>query len=170
MVRLKNRYILFDITYPPSNYGSQSEFVGFSSDPQTALLLLHRASPAWVEPKMIILAVRHAIEDHYGEHGAGLANSSVVIKYFSPKTSTGIIRCSRSSTPYVVSAMTLLNRIGDREVVIRAVHISGTIRKCEQASTRRSQRLMAKVDVEDSPEYDDVRQVFAPMELESDNE
>lgn len=145
MVRLKQRYILFDIIYPPSFDTKTSEYkelLNFSNSPQTALLSLHKASPSTVDPKVLLLAIRRVVEDHYGEFGAGMAGASLIIKYFSNKTSTGIIRCNRQSLQMVIAALTLINKVGDRSVIIKCAHISGTIKKCEQYSIRRSREMM----------------------------
>ncbi|KAK6455197.1 RNase P and RNase MRP subunit [Scheffersomyces xylosifermentans] len=140
MVRLKQRYILFDIIYPPT--ADSVEFSSFSTSHSNALLTLHQTSPASISPKTLIQAIRRTIQDNYGDFGAGTAGLSVSIKYFSNKTSTGIIRCGRSSFQTVISALTLMDKIESSNVLIRCIHVSGTIKKCEEYSIKRSRELM----------------------------
>lgn len=140
MVRLKQRYILFDILYPPVSNGE--EFETFSNSPQHALLSLYQSSGAQINPKALTQAIRKSLQDHYGDFGAGTAGILLSVKYFNNKTSTGILRCSRQSYNLVMASLTLLNRIGKRELIVRCLHVSGTIKKCEEFSIKRNKNLM----------------------------
>lgn len=148
MVRLKQRYILFDILYPPSSDtgGSQEnleDFINFSKSRQNTLLTLHRTSPSNISQKTLTQAIRTVIQDHYGDFGAGTAGMQFAIKYFSNKTSTGILRCGRLSFQIVVAALALMNKLGDEDVIVRCIHVSGTIKKCEEYSIKRNRDLMS---------------------------
>lgn len=168
MVRLKHRYILFDVLYPPSR--GTKEFANFSSSSQTALLSLHRMSPSGIDQKVILQAIRKVIQDQYGEYGSGLAGSSIVMKYFSSKTSTGIIRCGRLTVNYVVAALALLSKLGDQDVIVRCVHISGTIRKCEDYSIQRSRELMLSLkQYKGNEEFDSILSAFENTEYDMRN-
>ncbi|ABN66214.2 RNase P and RNase MRP subunit involved in RNA processing [Scheffersomyces stipitis CBS 6054] len=140
MVRLKQRYILFDILYPPSVESSES--AEFSVSESSALLTLHQTSPASINHRTLVHAIRKSIQEHYGDFGAGSAGLSVSIKYFSNKTSTGIIRCGRSTFHTVIGALSLIDSIEGNQLIIRCIHVSGTIKKCEEYSIRRSRDLM----------------------------
>lgn len=146
MVRLKQRYILFDILYPPSYNTEEKEdledLLNFSKSPQNSLLTLHRTSPSKINQKSLTQEIRNVIQDHYGEVGAGTAGMLFTIKYFSNKTSTGIIRCSRLSFQIVVGALTLMNKLSGKDVIIRCIHVSGTIKKCEEYSIKKNRELM----------------------------
>ncbi|KAK6462209.1 Rpp14/Pop5 family-domain-containing protein [Scheffersomyces coipomensis] len=145
MVRIKHRYILFEVLYPPSN-PNHEEFVKFSETQEDALLTLHQASPSSINARLIISTIRKSIQEHYGEHGVGAAGLSINMKYWSNKTSTGIIRCDRESFQIVVGAITLINRFESNPVIIRCTHISGTIHKCEEYSIRRSKELIRLIN------------------------
>lgn len=147
MVRLKQRYILFDILYPPTSGNSVSgELVGrFSDSPEDTFLALHQSSPAQITQKSILQAIRKVILEVYGEYGAGTAGGQLQLKYFSNKTSTGILRCGRLNYQMVIAALTLMNRLENRDVIIRGVHISGTIKKCEQHSIRRNKDMITQL-------------------------
>lgn len=71
------------------------------------------------------------------------ANSPRAVKYFSPVTSTGILRVARENYRLVWAALTYVKEIQGRPVVIRVVRVSGTIKKAEVEAVRR-----AKVDIE----------------------
>lgn len=148
MVRLKQRYILFDILYPPTSEPSGSrenleDFINFSKSRQNALLTLHRTSPSSINQKALTQAIRNVIQDHFGDFGAGTAGMQFAIKYFSNKTSTGIIRCGRLSFQMVIAALALMNKLGDEDVIVRCIHVSGTIKKCEEYSIKRNRDLMS---------------------------
>lgn len=73
------------------------------------------------------------------------------VKYFSNKTSTGIIRCGRAAAQTVVAALTLIDRIENTRLTIRCTRVSGTIKKCENyaiAQSRLLMRLIAKNGLE----------------------
>lgn len=166
MVRLKQRYILFDILYPPKteprNSSEREVFESFHKSPEDALLRMHRSSPQSIDGKSIIQATRKAIQDHYGEFGAGAVGQGLMMKYFSNKTSTGIIRCGRQSCPMVVASLALINCIGKEDIIIRCVHISGTIKKCEEFLIARNKELMIKLGhlQDDKNEFNNILNAF----------
>ena len=149
MVRLKHRYILFDILYPPPSdprTGSQREkFLTFSDSPKQTLLSLHQVSPLSISARSISSLLKKVIETHYGELGSGTVGLLIIVKYFSNKTSTGIIRCSRLNFQQVVAALALVTKVDNYDAVMRCVHVSATIRKCEEYSIKRNRELIVKL-------------------------
>jgi ribonuclease P/MRP protein subunit POP5 len=68
------------------------------------------------------------------------------VKYFSPATSTAIIRVSRDHYRLVWAALTFslqLPKIG-QPCVLQVVRVSGTIRKAEEETIRRAQLAIRK--------------------------
>jgi ribonuclease P/MRP protein subunit POP5 len=68
------------------------------------------------------------------------------VKYFSPATSTAIIRVSRDHYRLVWAALTFtsqLPKIG-QPCVLQVVRVSGTIRKAEEEAVRRAQLAIRK--------------------------
>ena len=66
---------------------------------------------------------------------------SRVVKYFSPATSTAIIRVSRDHYRLVWAALTFTTRLPkplDQPCVMQVVRVSGTIRKAEGEAIRRA--------------------------------
>lgn len=149
MVRLKHRYILFDVVYPPlsnpQTVEQKRKFASFSHCPKECLLQLHTPSPSSVTARNIVLLLKRVIEDHFGELASGTIGLSIIVKYFSNRTSTGIVRCNRTDFQKVVAALALVNKIEGVDVVMRCVHVSGTIKKCEQFSIRRNRKLMIEM-------------------------
>lgn len=154
MVRVKHRYILFEIIYPPMNNNNSNkaspidleEVTQFTSSERNALLALHRASPSNINHKTILHAIRKSLQEHYGDFGSGSAGMLMTLKYFSNKTSTGIIRCGRGQFETIVAAMSLVTKIEDQNITFNCVHVSGTIKKCEEFSIKRSRELMRRID------------------------
>lgn len=154
MVRLKHRYILFDILYPPSSdprTGQQREkFQTFSSSPKDTLLSLHETSPNAINARSIASLLKSVVQDHFGDFGGGTIGLLIIVKYFSNRTSTGIIRCSRTNFHQVMAALALVTKVDNFNVVMRCVHVSGTIKKCEEFSIRRNKQLIIEMGQEKS--------------------
>lgn len=145
MVRLKQRYILFEVLYPPavnSNSLTEKQVLSFSLSSQNALLALHQSSPMTLNPKTLTNALRRSLKVHYGEFGAGTCGMQLSVKYFSNKTSNGIIRCGRAASRMVVAALALIDRIENILLIIRCTRVSGTIKKCETYSIKSSRALI----------------------------
>ncbi|ODV78426.1 uncharacterized protein CANTADRAFT_26532, partial [Suhomyces tanzawaensis NRRL Y-17324] len=171
MVRLKQRYILFDILYPPSEEPDKTlteDFHNFSRSQNDALLSLHQSSPASISQKTLTNALRKTIQEVYGDFGSGTAAMQLTVKYFSNKTSTGIIRCGRQSHRVVVAALSMINTVEGNSVIIRCTRVSGTIKKCEQYSIARTRELMNLVGKNDSMDLDNLMSSF--KETQSDGE
>jgi ribonuclease P/MRP protein subunit POP5 len=139
MVRIKHRYLLFNILYPdatPSN----------SKPAEPSYLAFHPPAPAHVTAGLILNALRASIALHFGDVGVGLASSSLKVVYFSPATSTAIVRCPRQHFRLVWAALTYMTELpGNRreqskKCVIQVVRVSGTIRKSEEEMLRRNKR------------------------------
>lgn len=170
MVRLKHRYILFDILFPPSSdprTGPQRQkFQNFQSSPKDTLLSLHETSPSAINARSIANLLRNVIQDHFGDFGGGTIGLLIIVKYFSNRTSTGIIRCSRTNFHQVMAALALVTKVDNFDVVMRCVHVSGTIKKCEQFSIRRSKQLIIEMGQEKSMQsnMDELMAMFGTKE------
>lgn len=167
MVRLKHRYILFDVVYPPVSdprtSGQREKMATFSKSPKQALLNMHGQSPASVNSKSIAMMLRRAVDDHFGAIiGAG-CGQLIIVKYFSNKTSTGIIRCNRGNFQYIMAAMAMITKVDNYNAIMRCVHVSGTIKKCEKFSIRRNRQLIIEMgqDKEMKSNFDELLQMFS---------
>ena len=139
MVRLKSRYVLFELLYPdglttPATPRPQSKGEGDDSyydnnndddDKKTAqpamLVLFSRASgyasPQRVDAKQAVAAVRAEIATLLGDDGAGSVASTLQLKYFSRTTSVGIIRVAREKVRLVWAALSYIQRLDNRPVI-----------------------------------------------------
>lgn len=82
---------------------------------------------------------------------------SYAVKYFSPATSTGIVRVGREHYRLVWAALTYIKDIRGRPCVIRVVHVSGTIKKAEiQAIKRAKSDILAVSAQAEGNEADDI--------------
>lgn len=135
MVRYKARYLLFDILYPEepslSAAGSSAQtHIEFSSP-----------SESTITASLLAGLIREGVAHQFGDWGAGVTGN-LSVKYFSPQTSTGIVRVSREHYRIVWTALTLMRELKGRPIVIRVVRVSGTIKKVEKEAIRR-----AKLDI-----------------------
>jgi ribonuclease P/MRP protein subunit POP5 len=103
--------------------------------------------------------VKRNIKLLFGDNGEGLVALSLVVKYFSAKTSTGIIRCSRDHFKYVVAALTIINKINDKDVIVRVLRVSGTIKKSENFAIERSRRLMRDMNLKGEETVDEFENI-----------
>lgn len=140
MVRIKNRYLLFNVLYPnpPTNAGPISE-------PSTAPSPLEFLRPTNrdITARELATVIRQQIEQQFGDYGGGLAGS-LAVKHFSPETSTGIVRVSREHYRIVWAALTLIRELKGQDVVIRVVRVSGTIKKAEKEAIARAKGDIAR--------------------------
>src|SRR5579862_4817161 len=125
MVRLKHRWLLFEILYP--NEGCP---IPFSTPSQS------------ITQKLLLDVLRQHISYNFGDVGSGLVSPSLSIKYFSAATNTGIVRISRDHYRLVWAALTFVRELGGRECVVTVRRVSGTIKKAEQEILRRDKRAI----------------------------
>ena len=178
MVRIKNRYLLFNILYPSTTPPD----IHLSTKTAACLTFL-RPSPPHLTTGLLVSLIRQEIQVLFGDHGLSTTQSALRIVYFSPTTSTGILRVPRAYFRIVWAALSFLSMIpGERggatgrggggagqqrrrgeEVpcVVRVVRVSGTIRKSEEELLRRARREIVRAKVEgkggeDEADADDV--------------
>ncbi|CDO95316.1 unnamed protein product [Kluyveromyces dobzhanskii CBS 2104] len=127
MVRLKSRYILFEILYPDVN----DEFETVPNVTKKDILTgHHKVSPNSINVKSIMQELRKQLQINFGDFGLGKATALLQIKYFSNRTSTGIIRCGHDDHQYILMALALINQIENiGSVILNPVKVSGTIKK-----------------------------------------
>lgn len=149
MVRLKSRYILFEILYPPSGTRLNNELPNFNSL-HDIVMYHHQTSPDYITYKTILQELKKVIHTNFGDYGLGKATTLLQIKYFSNRTSTGIIRCSRDDYEFIMMAFCLMKKIHKaEEIIINPVKVSGTIKKLEQFAIRRNKKLLTILNQKD---------------------
>lgn len=70
-----------------------------------------------------------------------------IVKYWSPATSTFILRTPREHYQVAWAALSLMNRVpvtGGKNCVFRVVRVSGTIRKSQEEAIRRAREMIMK--------------------------
>jgi ribonuclease P/MRP protein subunit POP5 len=128
MVRLKHRWLLFEVLYP-----GETSIIPFSAASQN------------VTTKVLTDALRQQISYNFGDHGSGLISSSLSIRYFSAATSTGIVRVSRDHYRMVWAALTFIRELSGRECVVIVRRVSGTVKKAEEEILRRDKMSLKSV-------------------------
>ncbi|KAF9905317.1 hypothetical protein EC991_001739 [Linnemannia zychae] len=144
MVRFKNRYLLFEIVYADTP-------LGWSTIPgATSLALANASQPGEafdqnpfgdtgrnncrlppLANKDLVYALKDSITENFGDYGAGLTQRPLTLKYFSPHTNVGILRISREEMHIVWGALTFIKELKGRPCIIKVIHTSGTIKKCQ---------------------------------------
>ncbi|EIM20680.1 hypothetical protein WALSEDRAFT_69607 [Wallemia mellicola CBS 633.66] len=119
MVRFKNRWIIAEIIFPDSP--------PFEDSPNTEKRL---------DGKQILQSIRRNIAHNFGDHGAGSVANSLSLKYHSAITRLCIFRIAREYKDMLHAALTLTTSLSEYDVCIRVLHVSGTIRKVQEAAIR----------------------------------
>ncbi|KAF4975401.1 hypothetical protein FZEAL_7810 [Fusarium zealandicum] len=137
MVRIKERYLLVNIVYPPDTAKAVK-----SNLPN--LVVHHQPTIEKLTPQLLLRGIRAEIAALFGDYGSG-ALGGISVKYLSLATSTFIIRCSRVHYQMLWSTLTFMNRVPVRDgraCIFRVVRVSGTIRKAEEEAIRQAKRLI----------------------------
>ena len=155
MVRLKHRYLVLHILYPTTLSLSH----GSITTPKPTLLHLHRPTVQSIDVPHLLRLIKSSIEYMYGDYGLGLILPSLKIVYFSPATSTAIIRVARAHYRILWASLTWMTSLGKGggtktdgerqgeggQCVIRVVRVCGTIRKAEEEVVRRAREAIGRV-------------------------
>ncbi|PNS18802.1 Ribonuclease P/MRP protein subunit POP5 [Sphaceloma murrayae] len=149
MVRLKHRYLVLHFLYPSLPSTNQP------STPLPVPLQFSAPTPDTLTPALLTRLIRDSLSLLFGDYGSGMVSGSLKIMYLSTPTSTAIVRVSRAHYRLVWAALTMVGRLeGEkgvrgrkepgREVVIRVVRVSGTVRKCEEEVIRRGMEVIRR--------------------------
>ncbi|KAH8728717.1 Rpp14/Pop5 family-domain-containing protein [Phaeosphaeriaceae sp. PMI808] len=139
MVRIKYRYLVVNFLYPEPAAKSKTQLPD--------LVQIHSPTPDSFHAGILVRMIRDEIADLYGDYGMGMVSSGLKVNYWSPSTSTAIIRCPRDHYEMVWSALTYITHLPrptNLPVVIRIIRISGTIKKAEEEVIRRSQLIIKR--------------------------
>jgi ribonuclease P/MRP protein subunit POP5 len=101
MVRFKSRYLLFEIIYNDSNIHEQ------------------------IQPTHLLSAIKESIQQNFGDAGTGSILSNLSMKYYSPFTNLGILRCGREHVKMVWASMGFVTEVKGRKCMFRIVHNAG---------------------------------------------
>ena len=142
MVRIKHRYILFEILYPNTPRNEQSNSSSNISNSSIQLIPFHRSSPNEITPKVLLKLLRKSLSLYFGDYGSGISSASLQIKYFSNKTLNGILRVARENVKLVHFCLTLLNQILNYNVSVHVLRISATISHAQRWLVERNQNYI----------------------------
>ena len=156
MVRIKHRYLLLNILFPGD---SPATFPASFRSAKPSPLALPSPTPPHFSAASLVNLIRESVAEHFGDYGVGVTAGLKVI-YFSPATSTAIVRCPRASYRFVWAGLTYVGSLpGARRgaggsaqnagCVIRVVRVSGTIRKAEEEAVRRARMEIVRVKMLD---------------------
>ncbi|KAF2855757.1 hypothetical protein T440DRAFT_162335 [Plenodomus tracheiphilus IPT5] len=145
MVRVKFRYLVVNFLYPEPSTTPQTKT---TTTPLPDLIQIHSPTPDALHQGSIMRMVRDGVEDLYGDYGAGMISAGLKVNYFSPSTSTAILRCPRDHYTMVWAALTFITHLPTKPaeipVVIRVLRVSATIKKAEEEVIRRSKIIVER--------------------------
>ncbi|KAK5165257.1 RNA-binding protein pop5 [Saxophila tyrrhenica] len=152
MVRVKHRYLLVNILYPDDNTSSGATTSKGQKDVPYAVQF-HKPTSDRVDTRMFMQMIRNGVADLFGDYGSGMTAASLQVKYFSPATSTAIIRVARDHYRLVWAALTFTTQLPkpvNQPCSIQVVRVSGTIKKAEEEAIRRAQASIRRAQRSDS--------------------
>ena len=135
MVRLKTRYILFQLRYPQAADEVRGGNSGLPCDIPTE-------STSTLSARTLASTLRLSMTKNFGDEGLADTLTSFVVKYFSHKTSTGILRVHRDAVERVLAAMFFVQTLEGRDVIWESVGVSGSISKCEKRAIARNWQMI----------------------------
>ncbi len=160
MVRIKERYLLVNIVYPPGTPAKSDKNL-------PDFVLQHQPTVEKLTPQLLLRAVRTEIGQLFGDYGLGALGGHLSgelrrhaertvrvmyilltlapVKYLSLATSTFILRCSRDHYKMLWAALTVMDHVPVRDgrpCMFRVVRVSGTIRKAEEEAIRQARALV----------------------------
>ncbi|RVD84930.1 uncharacterized protein DFL_003266 [Arthrobotrys flagrans] len=139
MVRVKQRYLLFTILYPSGPQSANS-----TTSKPTQSMTFHSPSPSSLTRTSLASIIRSSISSNFGDWGIGQCGGFAV-KYFSPATSTGILRITRDNYRILWAALTYTRELCGQPAVIKVVRVSGTIRKAELEAVKLAEEAIRRV-------------------------
>ena len=173
MVRIKYRYLVVQILSPnllkPGDTAhfqepSPSLLTPKLHNPSTSdrLLALHAPTPDNSNVRTIIRTVRAQLLQLFGEYGSAVAGGDgLKMMYWSNATSTFVLRCRREMFRLLWTSLTFVRslqlddergrgpggaaRKEEREVVLRVVRVSGTVKKALEEVVRRNRLMMGRI-------------------------
>ncbi|RKP36567.1 hypothetical protein BJ085DRAFT_12180, partial [Dimargaris cristalligena] len=137
MVRLKDRYILFEVVFEQTynnNCSNLSQRVIYPDDKHPPKLV--------VSTTTIFSKIRDTVIDLFGDVGHSQLLNRVQLKFYSQMTCTGILRVARDQYQQIWAALSFIRSLDGKGCMVRALHLSGTIVKCQRAAIRYNQELL----------------------------
>ncbi|KAJ1905787.1 RNA-binding protein pop5, partial [Coemansia sp. IMI 209127] len=119
MVRLKNRYICFEVQLETA------------SDTNGSL-----------SARVLLALIREQIQLNFGDSGAGRVLGGLQVKHFGQRTHLAIIKVPRDHCKMVQSALVLITHVQKQPCTVCVRHVSGTIKKCQRAAIRTDRELI----------------------------
>jgi ribonuclease P/MRP protein subunit POP5 len=137
MVRIKERYLLVNILYPSA--------IGTKPDVPD-VVVINQPTTDKLTAQALLRGIRDEVSNLFGDYGAGsMEGGGLSVKYLSAATSTFILRITRAHYRLLWTALTMMDHVpvhNGKPCTFRVVHVSGTIRKAEEAAIRCGRDLM----------------------------
>lgn len=124
MVRVKSRYIAFRVLYPECG---------------DEILLKYRPTDSDVTGKIILQKIKEQININFGDAAMGRISGSLNLRYFSNKTSLGILKMNFEEYKMVCFAIMMVNKLEikqdnnkeEEDIIIQIIRSSGTMTKLQ---------------------------------------
>ena len=73
-------------------------------------------------------ALWNTLMDFFGELGTSLTSVWLIKNLYDEQEQAGVIRCNHESVQKILTALGLIERLGDTRVIVKVLKVSGTIK------------------------------------------
>ena len=158
VMRFKNRYYLVELLWESVQGGGGSAAsasaasIAASSTGASAASAVSAGGPASnrvvdvsLQSYSLQSALREAFGQLFGEFVLGRVNQSLQVRYLNTLTNTAIIRVARADHRALALALLFLKELKGKAILIKTIHVSGTIRKCQIAAIKMQKQSMEQL-------------------------
>lgn len=127
MVRVKRRYILFELIFE-----SKDDLVNFEKS---------------INERQIVQSIRDSVHQTFGDYGLAAINQSLILKRFNKSTKIGVLGCYRNCYRILFNSLFLIKDILKIRCTFKTHYLSGTIRGCLKALEKMYKGTLKKTKV-----------------------
>lgn len=128
-MRFKNRYYLVELLWDaPHTESSSTSYASSSSSSSPSLSTVDLTLQSY----HLHTALREVVIQHFGEWGYARVMQSLQVRYINTLTNLCIIRIARNDSRLFAAVTTFLNTLRSRQILLRTIHLAGTIRNCQK--------------------------------------
>ncbi|KAG9244332.1 Rpp14/Pop5 family protein [Calycina marina] len=169
MVRVKHRYLLVNILYPELLKAGRE-----SSAKLPDAVTFHQPTTSGLNSRGLEKAIKHGVEELFGDYGYGAIRGSLQVKYLSTATSTFIIKVARDHYRMVWTALSFMTKVPGvhdaKPCVFRVIRVSGTIRESQEEAIRRAREQILAAQREQGEKSDlTLAGIFGPPGTKKDD-
>ena len=133
-MRYKRRYFCIEVVFTDDD-----------KNPRTSAAKDNRHNVQKLKHTVLADTIDSLIEKLYGDMGVATIAPSFSVIYFNTNTNIAIVRAAREAQKKFHALLTFIQKLGEYNVAIRVIHISGSVKKCKQFLIGHCERKLASL-------------------------